>query len=47
VQDLEDIQQAELEKRRPIVLSVKNKAYLYMRTLCCMEGKKKSGVRQS
>jgi hypothetical protein len=44
IQDLEDIQQAELDKRRPIVLSTRNKAFLYARTLCCMESKK-AGVK--
>ena len=46
VQDLEELQEAELEKRRPIVLSMKNKAYLYVRTLCCIKGKKNSGASQ-
>jgi hypothetical protein len=44
VQDLEDIAQIELDKRRPIVVSVKDKAYLYARAVCCMD-RKKSGVK--
>ena len=45
VQDLEDVTQLELDKRRPIVVKVKDRVYLYARAVCCME--RRSGVKES